>query len=162
MPAFKGATWADCEKEKNRRSRNRIEGDCSICGKKDHHAGELRSAKKNEKYGDVTADKKGGGKSKWYVCESPEHLVHKHCGLCKSLEHQTCKRQERPTEKDAMLTKLNVMANSEVGPMAAMMGAARRGSKEECKSYSGAVFHMPHARAGMAAYKKLSPRAFCP
>ena len=162
MPALKGATSADCEKEKNRRSRNRIEGDCSICGKKDHHAGELRSAKKNEKYGDVTADKEGGGKSKWYVYESPEHLVHKHYGLCKSREPQTHERRERGTEKDAMLTKLDVMANSEVGPMAAMMGAARGGSKEECKSCSGAAFHMPHARARMAAYKKVSPSAFCP
>ena len=48
-----------------------------------------------------------------------------------------------------MLAKLNVPANSEVGPMAAMKGAARGGSP---------AFHVSHTRAGMATYKKASPR----
>ena len=48
---------------------------------------EYMSAKKSDKPGDAAADKAGGGKSKCFVCGSKESLVHKHCGLCKSLEH---------------------------------------------------------------------------
>ena len=41
--------------------------------------------------------------------------------------------------------------------MAAMLGAAGGGSKEEWEPDSGATFHMPHTRVGMTAYKK-APR----
>ena len=45
-------------------------------------------------------------------------------------------------------------ANPEVGPTAAMIGAARGDRKEEWESDSGASFHISHTRAGMTAYKK--------
>ena len=54
-----------------------------------------------------------------------------------------------------MLAKMNVPASSEVGLMAVMIGAARRDGKEEWDSDSGVIFHMPHTRAGMTAYKKV-------
>ena len=57
-----------------------------------------------------------------------------------------------------MLTKLKVPANSEVGPMAAIIGVTRGGSEEERESDSGATFHMPHTHAGMEVCKKASPR----
>ena len=57
-----------------------------------------------------------------------------------------------------MLAKLNVPANSEVGPMAAMIGAARGNGKEEWELESGAIFRMSHTRAGITVYKKASPR----
>ena len=56
-----------------------------------------------------------------------------------------------------MLTKLNVLAKSEVGPMTAMVGAARGCNWKECEPDSGATFHMSHTRAGMTAYQKASP-----
>ena len=45
----------------------------------------------------------------------------------------------------------------EVRAVAAMVGAARGGRKEEWQSDSGATFHMSHTRAGMYAYKNVSP-----
>ena len=56
-----------------------------------------------------------------------------------------------------MLVKLNVPANSDVEPIAAMMRAARRGSKEKFESESTKTFYRSNTRAGMAAYKKPSP-----
>ena len=88
---------------------------------------------------------------------SEEYLVHRHCGLCKSLEHRTRDYEERGAEKGAMLAKLTVPAVPEVRAMAAMVGAARGDRKEEWESDSGATFHMSHTRAEMSAYKKESP-----
>ena len=83
--------------------------------------------------------------------------MNKHCGLCKHLEHRTHECDERGAEKGAILTKLNVLAKSEVKLMTTMMKAARGGSKEEWESDSGARFHIFHAHAGMKSYKKASP-----
>ena len=52
-----------------------------------------------------------------------------------------------------MLAKLDFPANYEVGLMAAITGAACRGSKEECESDSRATFHMSHPHARMTAYE---------
>ena len=81
--------------ERNKRPRYRFEGICFNCGRKGHRAENYRSAKKKiEKQGDAAADKKSGGRGKCYVCGSEEHFVHKHCGLCRRVEHRThdCER----------------------------------------------------------------------
>ena len=52
-----------------------------------------------------------------------------------------------------MLAKIIVPANSEVGPVAATIGAARGEGEEEWDSDPGASFHMSHTRAGTTAYK---------
>ena len=52
-----------------------------------------------------------------------------------------------------MLAEMNVPANYEVAPVVATIGAARRDSKEERDSDSGASFHMSHTQAGKTAYK---------
>ena len=83
--------------EKKRRPRKRFEGNCFNCGRKGRLAESCRSVKKNmEKSGVATADKKDGGRGKYYVCRSEEHLAHKRCGLCRSLEHRThdCENEE--------------------------------------------------------------------
>ena len=80
-----GTTTAD-RGEKDRKPWNRFEGNCFNCGRKGHRAEDCRSAKKKiEKPGDAASGKKGGGRGKCYVCGSEEHLVQKHCGLCRSL-----------------------------------------------------------------------------
>ena len=56
-----------------------------------------------------------------------------------------------------MLAKLNVPTNSELGPMAAMIGKAHSGIKEKWESGFDATFHMSHTRAGMSIYKKALP-----
>ena len=84
--------------------------------------------------------------------------MHKNCGLYKRLEHQTRECEEREDEKGVMLDKLNGPTNSEVGPMAAMIGAACGGSKEKWESDFCATFHMSHIYAEMTVYKKASPR----
>ena len=72
--------------ENKRRPRNRLEGNCFNCGRKDPGAENWRSVKKKiEKLEDAPADKKGGGRGKCYVCGSEKHFAHKHCGLCRSL-----------------------------------------------------------------------------
>ena len=52
------------------------------------------------------------------------------CGMCRSLEHQTCDCKEQGAEKGAMLANINVPANTEVGIVAATTGAARGDGKE--------------------------------
>ena len=113
--------------------------------------------KKSETSGAADDNKKGGGSGRCYICGGEEHLAHRHCGLCKSLEHRTRDCEERGAEKSAMLAKLTVPAAPEVRAVAAMMGAARSDRKEEWESDSGATFHMSHTRAGLSAYKKASP-----
>ena len=81
--------------------------------------------------GDAPADKKGGGRGKCYVCGGQKHFAHKHCGLCRSLEHQTRDCVERGAEKRAMLAKINVPANAEVRLVAATTGVARGDGKGE-------------------------------
>ena len=44
LSASKGTTMAD-GREKNKRPRNRFEGNCFNCGRKGHHAEDYRSAK---------------------------------------------------------------------------------------------------------------------
>ena len=108
----------------------------------------------SEKSENAAADKNVGGRGKCYVCGNEEHFAHKHCGLCRIFEHRTRDCEERGAEKGAMLTKMNVPANSEVGVMAATIRASRGDGKEEWDSESGATFHMFHTRAGMTAYNK--------
>ena len=81
------------------------------------------------------------------ICGSEEHLAHRHCGLCKSLEHRTRDCEERGAEKGAMLAKLTVPVVPEVREVTAMVEAARSVRKEEWESDSGATFHMSHTRA---------------
>ena len=68
--------------------------------------------------------------------------MHKHCGLCRSLEHRARDCEERRAEKGATLTKINVPASSEMGLVAATIGEARGDGKEEWDSDSGASFHI--------------------
>ena len=115
--------------DRKRKPRNRFKGNCFNCGKRDHHAEDCRSAKKNiEKSEDAPADKKSGGRGKCYVCGSEEHFARKHCGLCRSLEHQTRDCEKRGAEKKAMQAKLNTPAKE---PTTAMVGAAHGDRKDE-------------------------------
>ena len=158
LSASKGTVTANREKEKNRRLHHKFDGKCFNCGKKGHRAVDCRSAKKKSEKSGATADRKeGGGSGRCYICGSEKHLAHKHCGLCKSLEHRTRDCKERGAEKGAMLAKLTVPVVPEVRTVATMVGAARSDRKEEWESNSGATFHMSHTRAGMSAYKKASP-----
>ena len=129
----------------------------SIFGKKGHRAGDCKSAKKSETFGAVDDRQKGGGSGRCYICGSEEHLTHRHCGLCKSLEHRTRDCEECEAKKGAMLAKLTVPVVPEGRAGATMVGTARGDRKEEWESDSGATFHMSHTRAGMSAYKKASP-----
>ena len=158
LSASKGTVTANCEKGKNRRLHHKFDGNCFNCGKKGHRAVDCRSAKKKSEKSGATDDRKeGGGSGRCYICGSEEHLAHRHCGLCKSLEHRTRDCEERGAEKGAMLAKLTVPVVPEVRAVAAMVGAARSDRKEEWESDSGATFHISHTRAGMSAYKKASP-----
>ena len=85
---------------------------------------------------------------------SEKHFAHKHCGLCKSLEHRTCGWEERGAEKGAILAKMNMPASSEVGLVAATIGAARGNGKEEWDSDYGALFRTSRTQAEMTAYMK--------
>ena len=158
LSTSKGTVTANRGKGKNRRLHHKFDGNCFNCGKKGHRAGDCRSAKKmSEKSGAAGDKREGSGSGRCYICGSEEHLVHRHCGLCKSLEHRTRDCEERGAEKGAMLAKLTVPAVSEVRAVAAMVGTARGDRKEEWESDSGATFHMSLTRAGMSAYKNASP-----
>ena len=158
LSASRGTVTANPENGKNMRLCNKFEGKCFNCGKKGHRAVDCRSTKKkSEKSGAAVERKEGGGGGRCYVCESVEHLAHKHCRLCRSLEHRTRDCEERRAEKGAMLAKLTAPAVPEVIAAAAMVGTARSDEKEEWESDSGATFHMSHTRAGMSDYKKASP-----
>ena len=88
LSASGSTTTADRGEKKT--LRNRLEGNCFNCGRKSHHAKDCRSAKKKiKKSGGTSADKKGGGRGKCYVCRSEEHFARKHCGLCRNLKHRT-------------------------------------------------------------------------
>ena len=100
--------------------------------------------------------KEGGGSGRFYICGSEEHLAHRHCGLCKSLEHRTRDCEKRGAKKGSMLAKPTVPVVPKVRAVAAMVGAARSDRKEERDLDSGATFHTSHTRAGMSAYKKAS------
>ena len=155
--ASNGTVTANRGKGKNRKLRHKFDGNCFNCGKKGHRTGDCRSAKKkSEKSGAADDRKEGGGSGRCYICGSEEHFTHRHCGLCKSLEHRTRDCEEHGAEKSAMLAKLTVPVVPEVRAGAAMVGAARSDRKEELESDSGATFHMSHTRAGMTAYKKAS------
>ena len=99
---------------------------------------ETASAKKSEKSGAADDKKKDDGSGRCYICGSKKPLVHRHCGLCKSLVCRTRDFKERGAKKGAMLAKLTVPAVPEVIAVAAMVGAARGNSKEEQESGSGA------------------------
>ena len=157
LSASKGTVTANHGKGKNRRL-HKFDGNCFNCGKKGHRAGDCRSAKKKSDKSEAADDRKeGGGSGRCYICGSEEHLAHRHCGLCKSLEHRTQDCEERGDEKGAMRAKLTVPVVPEVRAVAAMVGAARSDRKEKWESDSGATFHMSHTRAEMSAYKKASP-----
>ena len=158
LSASKGTVTANREKGKNRRLHHKFDGKCFNCGKKGHRAVDCRSAKKKSEKSGATDDRKeGGGSGRCYICGSEDHLAHRHCGLCKSLEHRTRDCEERGAKKGAMLAKLTVPVVPEVREVTAMVWAARSVRKEEWESDSGATFHMSHTRAGMSAYKKASP-----
>ena len=131
LSASKGTVTANRGKGKNRRPHHKFDGNCLNCGKKDHRAGDCRSAKNRENSGAADDKEKGGGSGRCYICGSEEHLAHRPCGLCKSLEHRTRDCEESGAEKGAMLAKLTVPAVSEVRAVAAMVGAARGDRKEE-------------------------------
>ena len=127
-----GSTTTADRGEKRRRQRNRVKGNCFNCGRKGPYAEDCRSTKMEmEKSGDAPADKKGGGRGKCYVWESEEHFTHKHRGLCRRLEHQSCDCEEQGPLKGVMLAKSNMPTNAEVRLIAAMTGAARGDGKEE-------------------------------
>ena len=152
LSASKGTVTANRGKGKNRKLHHKFDGNCFSCGKKGHRAGDCRSAKKkSEKSGAADDRKEGGGSGRCYFCGSEEHLAHRHCSLCKSLEHRTRDCEERGAEKGAMLAKLTVPVVPVVRKVTAMVGAARSDRKEEWESDSGATFHMSHTRTGMSA-----------
>ena len=157
LSASKGTVTANRGKGKDRRPHHKVDDNCFNCGKKNHRAGDCRSAKTSETSGATDDKKKRGGSRRCYICGSEEHLAYRHCGLCKSLEHRTRDCEERGAEKGAMLAKLTVPAVPEARAGAAMMRAARDDRKEEWESYFSATFHTSHTRAGMSAYKKASP-----
>ena len=158
LSASKGTVTANREKGRNGRLHHKFDGDCFNCGKKSHRAGDCRSAKKKSETSGAADDRKeGGGSGRCNICGSKEHLAHRHCGLCKSLEPRTRDCEERGDENGAMLTKLTVPAVPEVRVVGAMVGAARSDRKEVWESDSGDTFHMSHTRAGMSADKKASP-----
>ena len=99
--ASKGAVTANREKGTDRRLYHKFDGDCFNCGKKGQRAGDCRSAKKNnsEKFGAGDDRKGGGGSGRCYISGSEEHLAHRHCGLCKRLEHRTRDCEERGAER---------------------------------------------------------------
>ena len=108
-----------------------------------------------EKTGDASVDQNGGGRGKCYVCGSEEHLVHKYCGLCRSLKHRTRDCEERGAEKGAIRAKIYVPANVEVRRVeTTTTGAARGDGKEKWDPDSCASSHVSHTQAGGAAYKK--------
>ena len=78
--------------------------------------------------------------------------------MCRSLEHRTRDCEERRAEKGAILAKIDVTANAEVGLVSAMTGAAREDGKEEWYSGSGTSFPMSHTQAEMTAYTKAPVR----
>ena len=158
LSASKGAVTANRGKGKNTKLHHKFDGNCFNCGKKSHRAGDCKSAKKkSEKSGAADDKKEGSSSGRCYICASEELFAHRHCGLCKSLEHRTRDCEERGTEKGAMLAKLTVPAVPEVRVVAAKVGTARTDRKGEWESDSGATFHMSHTRAGMSAYKKALP-----
>ena len=132
LSASKGTVTANRGKGKNRRLHHKFDGNCFNCRKKGHRAGDCRSAKqKSEKSGAADDRKEGGGSGRCYICGSEEHPAHRHCGLCKSLEHRTRDCEERGPEKGAMLANLTVPVVPEVRAVAAMVVAARSDGKEE-------------------------------
>ena len=131
LSASKGTATVNRGKGKNRRPHHNFDGNCFNCGKKGRRAGDCRSAKKSEKSDAADDNKKGGGSGRYYICGSEENLAHRHCDLCKSLEHRTRDCEERGAEKGAMLAKPTVPAVPEVRAVAAMVGATRGDRKEE-------------------------------
>ena len=115
LSASKGTVTANREKGKNRRLHHKFDGKCFNCGKKGHRAVNCRSAKKKSEKSGATHDRKeGGGSGRCYICGSEEHLAHRHCGPCNSLEHRTRDCEERGAEKGVMLAKLTVPVVPEV------------------------------------------------
>ena len=110
LSASKGTSTVNRGKGKNRRLHHRFDGNRFSRGKRGLRAGDCRSAKKSEKSGAADDKKEAGGSGRCYMCGSEEHLAHRHCGLCKSLEHRTRDCEERGAEKGAMLEKLTVSA----------------------------------------------------
>ena len=110
LSASTGASTVNRGKGKNRRLHHRFDGNRFNRGKRGPRAGDCRSAKKSKKSGAADDKKEAGGSGRCYMCGSEEHFAHRHCGLCKSLEHRTRDCEEREPEKGAMLEKLTVSA----------------------------------------------------
>ena len=157
LSASKGTVTANRGKGTNERPHHKFDGNCFNRGKRGRRAGNCRSAKKSKKSGAADDKKKGDGSGRCYICGSEKPLAHRHCGLCKTLEYRTQDCEDRGAEKGAMLAKLTVPAVLEVIAVAAMVRAARGNSKEEWESGSGDTLPMSHTRAGVSAYKKVSP-----
>ena len=130
--ASEGAVSANRGKGKNRRLHHKFDGNCFNCGRKGHRAGDCRSAKKSEQSGAADDKKEGGGSGRYYICGNEEHFAHRHCGLCKSLEHRTRDCEECGAEKGEMLAKRTEPAVPEVRAVAEMaMVRAARGDRKE-------------------------------
>ena len=110
----KGTVTANRWKGKSRRPHQKNDSNCFNRGKKGHRAGDCRSAKKSEESGAADDKKKGDGSGTCYIYGSEEPLAHRHCNLCKSLEHRTRDCEERGAEKGSMLAKLTVPVVPEV------------------------------------------------
>ena len=76
------------------------------------------------------------------------------CANTLSIGLAIVRSEEREAKKDAMLAEINGPANSQVGLVASIVGAAHGGVKEERDSDSGASFHMTYTQAVMTADKK--------
>ena len=80
--------------------------------------------------------------------------MHKHCGLCRDLEHRNRDCEEQGAEKGVTLAKMNVPGASDGGLMAAGVGAWRWQRELGFRFWC----HLPyHTRASMIVYKKASP-----
>lgn len=86
---------------------------------------------KSENPGASDDDKKEERSGRSHIRGNEEHLARRHCRLWERLEHQTRDYEEREADRGAMLAKLNVPGNSEVGTMAERVGATRGDRKME-------------------------------
>ena len=123
-----GSTTTVDRGEKKRKPRNRFEGNCLNCGRKGHRAKDGRSAKKRSKNQEIAANKKSGGRES-ATSVRVRRTLSINTVACRNLEHRTRNFVQREAEKGAILAKINVPVNAEVGLTAATTGAARGDGK---------------------------------
>ena len=87
LSASKGSTTSDRDKGKDWRPRNKFEGNRFNCGKKGPPRWVIEEREEKGKFRRCREEE-------YYVCGSEEHPTHKHCGLCKSLEHRARECEE--------------------------------------------------------------------